>query len=319
MKKGHIFILIFIILLFGLPVLSYFYVSYALHRVDSNSEIKEIRVENGMTVSEIGDLLVEKKLINSKVLFYLYVKYKGFKLEAGVYNIPSNLSVTEIVQVLRHGKDDVQVIVVEGLRREEIADLLSGKLSKVNKAEFLEKTKELEGRLFPDTYFFASKETTDNAIKKLTDNFAQKTKDVFLRNKTGLSSEDVLTLASLVEREEPQPLERPIIAGILIGRLKGGEILGVDATIQYLLGKPGNWWSREISEEDLIIDSPFNSRKNAGLPPHPICNPGLSAIKSVVDFKTTDFKYYLHDKEGRVHYAKTLEEHQKNIFNYLNK
>ena len=131
----------------------------------------------------------------------------------------------------------------------------------------------------------------------------------------------VLILASLVEREARQSSTREKVAGIILKRYLADWPLQIDATVQYVLGYQPNeksWWKKELSEEDLKIDSPFNTYINKGLPPDPICNPSLSSIKAVINAdENTPYWYYLTDNQGVMHYAITLEEHQNNINKYL--
>lgn len=134
-----------------------------------------------------------------------------------------------------------------------------------------------------------------------------------------LTPDNVLILASLVEREARASADRPIIAGILLKRLRDGHPLQVDATVQYAIGytHSDGWWRKELTTDDLKFKSPYNTYINAGLPPGAICNPGLSSITAVIHPTPTDYYYYLSDKSGQMHYARTLEEHNANIARYL--
>ena len=147
--------------------------------------------------------------------------------------------------------------------------------------------------------------------------------------KTVLPQNNVVNLASIVEREARLPDDRPVVAGILLKRLENDWPLEVDATLQYAMAtrkmENGKWktgsfdfWPKEITADDLELDSPYNTRKYKGLPPTPICNPGLSAIEAVIRPTETEYWFYLSDKEGKMHYAKTIEEHNLNISRYLN-
>ncbi len=153
--------------------------------------------------------------------------------------------------------------------------------------------------------------------------------------KTGLTLNEIVILASIVEREAQNDNDRPIVAGILLKRLEIGMALQTDATIQYALAttnclsrealakwdKPSSincdWWPKNITNQDLKIASPFNTYLNPGLPPAPISNPGLAAIKAVVYPQKTNFLYYLSDKNGQMHYAQTIDEHNQNIQKFL--
>jgi UPF0755 protein len=138
-----------------------------------------------------------------------------------------------------------------------------------------------------------------------------------------LTLEEGIILASIVEREGNSDTDRPIIAGVLINRLNEGWALQADATLQYALGEEyqksaKNWWKQNLTNEDKEVNSAYNTYQNTGLPPAPICNPGLSAITAVANPEYTDNRYYIHDNEGNVHFAETLEQHEQNINTYLN-
>jgi UPF0755 protein len=207
----------------------------------------------------------------------------------------------------------------EGWRVEEIANKLS-KLFDIPEAEFLKHTK--EGYMFPDTYL-VPKDATPAAIAKIfLDTFDTKIGTTLRTDaiKTGLTLPEVITLASIVEREGRSDDDRPVIAGILLNRIKADWPLQVDATLQYALGyqpMEKSWWKKYLTDEDKKVKSPFNTYANLGLPPHPIANPGLSSIKAVIYPKETEYWYYIHDTKGTAHYAKTIEEHQGNISKYL--
>ncbi len=137
---------------------------------------------------------------------------------------------------------------------------------------------------------------------------------------TGLSFNDVIILASVVEREGRTDEDRPVIAGILLKRLKADWPLQTDATIQYALGYQPfekSWWKKFLSADDKKIKSPYNTYIHQGLPPGPIANPGLSSINAVISLKETSYWYYLHDPKGVAHFGVTLEDHEKNIATYL--
>ncbi len=170
---------------------------------------------------------------------------------------------------------------------------------------------EKEGYLFPDTYFFFPSATTDIVTKTLEDNFVQKTKEF-----RDLSKDDfarMIILASIVEKEAAGDQDREIIAGIYSNRLRLGMPLGADATLSFITCKA----SSELTVTDLKIDSPYNTYTHKGLPPAPISNPGILSIRAAAHPATTPYLYYLHDKNGVIHYAMTLAEHDRNIAKYL--
>ncbi len=190
------------------------------------------------------------------------------------------------------------------------------------------KPSSLEGYLFPDTYFVAAKPTAKSVIQKMLDNLGGKITEQMRADikKQNRSIFEVLTLASIVEKEvgrntattsaaDQQVLqeERETVAGIFMNRLKIGMALQSDATIGYITKKN----DPQASSADLLIDSPYNTYKYRGLPPGPISNPSLSAIKAAIYYKATDYLYFLTKKDGTAVYAKTLEEHNANKRKYL--
>jgi len=127
----------------------------------------------------------------------------------------------------------------------------------------------------------------------------------------------VVILASVVEREVSKKEDREIVAGILLKRLKNEWPLDADATIQYAVGVSKNWWPSSLKNADLEINSPFNSRKNKGLPPAPICNPSISAIEAVYAYRESPYWFYLDGSDGTTYFAETLEKHNENIATHL--
>jgi UPF0755 protein len=185
----------------------------------------------------------------------------------------------------------------------------------------------LEGYLFPDSYLVPVNSSASAIVKLMKNNFDKKTAGLLEQAKErGLTPSQVLIIASLVEREARLDSDRPLVAGVLINRLKDGWPLQVDATVQYVKAnklcrlKVSNcqeWWPA-INKKDLLLSSPYNTYLRKGLPPAPISNPSLSSIKAVVNYQESDYWFYLSDKSGRVHLSRTLQEHQEKIRKYLN-
>ncbi len=322
MKKKIIFLLIFLFLL----IFGWFYYKEGLMPVNKKDNSTKIFViQKGESLNSIIKRLYKEDLIRSRLVFYLLVKKMMIekKIQAGDFRLSPSMNAQEIAKSLTHGTLDIWVTIIEGLRKEEIANIITKNFN-VPEIEFIKYAK--EGYLFPDTYLFPKNADAQLIIKIMTDNFNRKF-DQSLREKAkkrlNLGEEQVLVLASLVEREAKFDQDRKEVASILLKRLRNEWPLQVDATIQYALGyqtKEKTWWKKKLTQADLEIDSPYNTYKNLGLPPTPICNPGFASIVAVVeaDLNTPNW-YYLSDKTGRMHYAKTLEEHNKNIERYLNK
>ena len=206
----------------------------------------------------------------------------------------------------------------EGWRREEFGQRLAANLEEFDYQEFLNLTKNLEGYLFPDTYLVPKEASPTAVLKIFQQNFEKKFSSDLEKaaQEKGLTQKQVLILASIVEREAGDDKDRPLIAGILLKRWLQGWPLQADATAQYVVGEENDWWPQVI-KRDLQINSSFNTYQYAGLPPAPICNPGLASIEAVIYPQESDYWFYLSDSSGAVHYAKTNEEHSRNIERYL--
>lgn len=282
-----------------------------------------VTVDRNESVRTIAQKLQNAGVIRSPVAFFLLTRFGGYgdKIQAGEFRLTPSMDLFTVADTLTHGTMDVWVTMREGLRKEEIASILSKNLS-FPENEFLKRAK--EGYLFPDTYRFPKDATIDMVLETFAKNFDKKvTIEISdIAQKKGLSLDEVVTIASLVEREAKNKEDRPIVAGIILNRLKIDMKLDIDATVQYALGyqsKEKTWWKKDLTQEDLSIDSPYNTYVNPGLPPGPIANPGLAAIQAVVDTRETENLYYISDKSGKIHPAKTIEEHNTNIAKYLNK
>lgn len=319
MKKLVIVCIIFILLIGGF----FLYFKEGTLPVNSKNTTSVIFIiKKGERVRQIAKNLERADLIRNKIVFYLVVKQLGIDsaLQAGDFRLSPSMDVYTIANTLTKGTLDVWITLIEGLRKEEIAHLFSTSLD-FPESEFLKSVQ--EGYLFPDTYLIPKEATVDMAIQILTDNFNKKyTED--LKNKArenGLTDEQVLIFASLVEREARYDNDRKLVASIIYKRYKNDWPLQIDATVQYALGYQPverTWWKKNLTVDDLAIESPYNTYKNKGLPPTPIGNPGLSSIKAVVNADvSTPFWYYISDKNGTMRYAKTLEEHNANILQYL--
>ena len=243
----------------------------------------------------------------------------------GGYKIAKVMTPKQLVQVLSGKPYMVWVVVPEGLRKEEIADLLAAKLgwTKTQETTWITKSTTtdpnyIEGVYFPSTYLIplgeAPADTGARLVSKFNEEFASYLPQF---NKQNIKWTTGLTLASIVQREAANDADMPLIAGILWNRLNAGMPLDVDATLQYARGDtPTGWWA-PITVADKKIDSPYNTYMNKGLPPHPISNPGIPAIEAVLNPATTDCLYYIHDMNHVTHCATTYAEQEANIQTYL--
>ena len=319
MKKTNI--LLFLLIL----VSTFFYLFYKEGSlpVNKNNQVSKIFIiKQGEPLDTIVNNLANEGFIRNKIIFYLIVKQLGIerKIQAGDFRLSANMSAMEVAKNLTRGTLDVWVTLIEGTRKEEMAQIISKNLD-IPEIEFIKLAN--EGYLFPDTYLVPKTATAETVLSIIKNNFKNKFSEELqtqAKNKK-LTEKQVLILASMVEREARQQTSRDKVAGIILKRYLNEMPLQIDATVQYALGyQPDekSWWKKSLTEDDLKIDSSYNTYKNKGLPPEPIANPSLSSIKAVINAdENTPYWYYLTDKNGVMRYAVTLEEHQNNINKYL--
>lgn len=258
---------------------------------------KKITIEQGMSLRSISKVLKENDIIRSRVVFEtLIIMYGNEKhITPGEYGFKNKVSVFGVVEYFVdkvRNPISIKVTIPEGFNNEDIANLFSSKLKKFNKERFLMNAKSQQGYLFPDTYLFFSIADDEAVFKYMRENFDKKTKiinqDIL---SSGKSEKDIIIMASLIEREAKGDKDRDIISGILWNRIKKGMPLQVDAYME--------------------------TYKKKGLPESPICNPGILSIKSAIHPINSNYLYYIHDKNGEIHFARSFEEHKKNISKYL--
>lgn len=287
-------------------------------------------IERGQAVDNIAENLKEQKLIRSRAAFRIWVMANNVarNIQAGEYRLSPSSSLGELAKSLTHGTSDLRVTLLEGWRREEMAEELKRQFeaagSTFDEQAFLNQTANLEGYLFPDTYHLA-KTTLAGEIATLLESTFERKVDNSIRSAIetkDLTLKQAVIIASIVEREANLQNERPIVAGILIKRWKNGWPLQADASIQYALGFQTNersWWKQHLTRADLDIKSPYNTYRQSGLPPSPICNPSLASIQAVANYTDSQYWFYISDLQGNMHYATTIEEHNANIATYLGK
>ncbi len=276
---------------------------------------KTLAVLKGASAQEIARLLNQEGIIRRPSDFLLYVKLTGADktIKPGNYVFREPLSVPRIVAVITSDAAEHKIRIREGWTNAEIATYLEGE-GLVSKKDFLKSAESFEGYLFPDTYQAFENVSSQELVLLMRGAFDKKVAP--LREamaQKNISLKDMVIMASLVEKESAGDEDRAVIAGILWKRLKNNRPLQVDATLSYLTGKE----SKELTTDDLQIDSPYNTYRNPGLPAGPIGNPGLEAMKAAVFPKDSPYWFYLHDKEGHPHYAVTFEEHIANKDKYL--
>lgn len=259
-------------------------------------------VKQGEGTREIAKSLQDTKAINSAFIFSSYVYANQYLLQVGVYKITPNMNLCQIVQMMHEGKIEEYIVTIpEGWRATQIDELLSQK-GIIIKGEFIKVATAKEGYLFPDTYRFPLKTSAGAILKIMTDNFAKKTEGLKI-------TKDVVTLASIVEREAKLDSDRAKIAGVYTNRLNIGMKLDADPTIQY--GK-GNW--NPISKTDYKnFQSAYNTYLHPGLPPTPICNPGLKSLQAALNPEKHDYYYFFTKADSQAVFSKTYQEHLDNL------
>lgn len=290
--------------------------------LQKNAEAERFIVSLGESHADAIQTLKDQGFIKYA---FIYNLVSGARIKPGGYSISKSMNVFQIASVLKSEPYMEWVVIPEGLRKEEIADLLAQSLGWDNtkKTEFLNEPVKAnwgitEGAYFPETYLMP-KDEDGSAIAarmfaKFNEELAPLTAEFVKQNikwTTGIK------LASIIQREAAGPNDMNLISGILWNRLDQGIPLDVDATIQYAFGKEGDWWP-QLKTGNLQVNSPYNTYANKGLPPGAISNPGIDAIKAVLNPQKTDCLFYLHDNNRVIHCAVTYEEHQANIQKYLN-
>jgi len=339
-----IFLVLIIIGISGFLALQAWYHTATTTPASDNSATVNVVIKNGTSAIDIGKILKENGVIQDELAWQLYVKLNNPNFLADTYDLPHNLSMETIVKILVTGQEDkvIWVTIPEGLRMDEIETILDSRLTTGTKGTYDKTTfhnlinspdtfltttrskagsyisslkpqgKSLEGFLFPDTYAFRTDISAESVLTTLLENFMAKTKDSTPAN--GLDFYANLTLASIVEREA-SPKDYSGVAGVFLKRLAINERLGSDITVLYIFKR----WTPEPTAKELALDSPYNTRKNYGLPPTPISNPGVAAISATEQAKPGDYLFFLADANGVIHYGKTAADHQHNVCKYLTK
>lgn len=325
--KFKIIVLILIIVILGLKV----YES-SLGPMDlTNSENIEISIPESTSTYDISKILYEKKLIKNPFIFLYKVGIRDVKsnLRAGSYNLSTDMDVDTIINNLTNkngSKNNLKFTIPEGYEIRQIADSLSEQ-GIVDKARFMKLVKDksnfedeysflkeldrgqgLEGFLFPSTYEVFPNSSEEEVISKMLDIFEQVYNEEIKSkiNKTKLSLNEIVVLASIVEREGKVEKELPLISAVFHNRIKEGMRLQSCATVQFILGER----KEVLTNEDTSIDSPFNTYRNSGLPPTPIASPGKAALVAAVNPADVDYLFFvLTGEDGSHTFTKTYDEH----------
>jgi UPF0755 protein len=333
MKKRPREILVGVILVLLVGSLGLFsWWAWATKPYSSTGDQEKITITQGTTVEQLAQELEERHLIRSAWVFRFLARSRqtDFKLDIGDYRLTPTMSPAEIINDLLKGpkfKDSIRVTIPEGYTTEQIVTLLVQK-GIGSKEEFTRIITEdafpypfligaptgihrLEGYLFPNTYYI-NKNTSPHAVIDLfLQQFAKElTPEVQKQLVTmKFSTSQWVTLGSLVEKEAVKESDRPLIASVVMNRLKINKPLQIDATIQFLLSTP----KPKLYNKDLQIPSPYNTYLHLGLPPGPIANPGHASLQAALHPAQTDFLYYVAKKDGYHVFAKTYAEHLNNV------
>ncbi len=255
------------------------------------------KVEQGDTLRNISLKLKNQHIINSRTAFEAFVIIFGREKNVIVadYYFENKLPVYEVALRISRGEHRMAPVVItipEGFNIVQIADAFAPKLLNFDKSKFLLEAQGLEGYLFPDTYFFLTTDTEIDVIKSMSENFNKKIQPIRPSiTSSGKTEKEIVIMASLIEGEAKGDMDRAFISGILWKRLS--------------IGMP------------LQVDVAPDTYKTRGLPKNPIGNPGLAAIQAAIYPQKSAYLYYLHDKNGDIHYAKSFFEHRQNVLKYL--
>jgi UPF0755 protein len=304
----------------------------------SDSTALVFTINPGETAATIAPRLQREGLVADSQLFLYLVRYRGVdaQLEAGEYELRSSMTMDEIVDTLQHGRlRDRTVTIPEGKRAEEVAALLEDS-GAVDSETFMAMVRSgsaaydflsdrpadapasVEGYLFPETYRipvdYDAAQVLDLLLFTFGERFTAEMRQAAADS--GMTVHQVVTLASIVEREAVVAEERPVIASVYLNRLEQGMYLQSDPTVQYALGyqeDAGQWWKIPMSlEEDVQVDSPYNTYMYPDLPPGPICSPGLASIQGVLEPAETPYLFFFSKFDGSHAFAETYEEHLRN-------
>lgn len=319
--KGIAFVVVLIIGFIIFIALSF---SYFFGPAGEHEKRSEFIVHPEDTVDTVAAQLQKEGLVRYSFAFkaaYALTRREA-TIRPGGYALTADMDALAVAKRLGEAPYLAWVVVPEGKRKEEIADLLTESLgwTSLQREEWLDATiassTPTDGVYFPDIYLIPSDQEPAQVAARMRGRFDEATAPyALLASKSTLSWNEIVTLASLVERESAKS-DKALVAGILMNRLDRGMYLQVDATLQYMEGDEGNWWPAP-DPDDKSLDSPYNTYKYGGLPPGPIATPSLASLEAVLDPDKTSCLYYLHDTHGRIHCSTTYKAHLANVNRFL--
>ena len=351
-KLAKLLIIVAVLLVIAAIAANIWYQSSINTALDASSDMTvDFEVEQGDSTNEIIKNLKEQGLIGQELPLTIYLKLNpdlGLGIKAGIFRLSPKMSIIEIAARLQKSTrgDEIKVTIPEGLRYDEIADILKIEFDKVAGSKFSRDEyiaiaeapdsvgfsnevltflnsykpagKNLEGFLFPETYFFTTDADARDIVEKQIATLKAKleVKDFRAVEDSGYSFYEILNIASMIERESFADSEKADLADVIYKRLKEGvdgvKLLQIDATLLYIAK---DWKANAFSYK--TSDNPYNTYKFRGLPPTPIANAGVASIRAAIYPKSNNYFYYLHDSSGKIHFAKDLAEHNANVRQYL--
>lgn len=294
-----------------------------------------VLVKKGMSEGEIAKLLYEKGLVSNQRRFYYFLRFlhkrKGLEVKSGEYSLSPDMTPWQIAEkMIKRDVIRYKVTIPEGLRYEEVAAIFE-KEGFGNADEFINLCRDrvflsslgiegetCEGYLLPETYMLERGVTSKDLFKIIIDEFKKRVNAGYVERarQMGLSLYEVLIIASMVEKEAKLDSERPIIASVILNRLKRGMGLFIDATVIYGIIRERGGFNGNLTKNDLETPTRYNTYLIKGLPPTPICNPGIKSINAVLMPASTEYLYYVSKNDGSHHFCDTLECHNKAVYKY---
>ena len=273
---------------------------------------KLVEIPENVTAEQIAEILKKENVIKNERWFLWFVKHYNLqnKLQAGIYEFYGRVPLRKVINKLASGKVVlVKITIPEGATVKDIGKILEEK-NITSKEEFVNyclKNK-LEGFLFPDTYLFPMKISPQTVARIMVKKFWEEFEKIYekeISKKNEKEIKRIVIVASIVEKEAEIDSERPIVASVIYNRLKKNLPLQSCATVEYALG----YHKSRLSEKEISINSPFNTYIHKGLPPTPICNPGIKSLKAAIKPARTDYLYFVSKGNGRHYFSKTYKEH----------
>lgn len=295
-------------------IIFFAFVLLIIFQATREDKVVEVLIPKGSSPHAIAKILKDSEVISSQKLFVALIKFYGYstKLQAGLYDFNKKDPLNTIISKIKNGESkNIKVTIPEGFNIKQIAKVLAeNKICDEEKFINLATEQNMEGFLFPNTYFLLPQMDEQEIIKVMNEEFNRFwTKDREIRLKQiNKPKKDVIILASIVEKEAIADSERPIIAGVFLNRLSKGMRLESCSTVLYAMGIN----KARLSFEDLKFESPYNTYRYKGLPPGPICNPGAEAIDAVLYPQATDSLYFVSKGNGTHYFSSTFEQHVKN-------